>query len=113
MMTDNLIFGGPTLLPDLDSPTPVYTYVGNEPGDGGGGGLDGMINWDNVYYHASNAIQSNGYIFIDYNRDGHFDQAWYGDGNGGWFTSGGGDEWRRDNGPADELLAAAEKDNQA
>lgn len=72
-----------------------------------------MINWDNVYYHASNAIQSDGYIFIDYNRDGHFDQAWYGDGNGGWFTSGSGDDWRRDNGPADELLAAAAKDNQA
>jgi hypothetical protein len=79
-------------------------YLENMPGEGGGGGVNGLFNPGNYFNLASNAAQSNGYIFIDYNRDGSFDQAWYVDGNGSWWTTGNGETWRPDDGPVDELM---------
>ncbi|HEX9947912.1 MAG TPA: hypothetical protein VGA98_10265 [Allosphingosinicella sp.] len=111
-MTDNMVFGGASLLSDLDLTTQVGTYIEDRPGDEGGGGLNGMIDWNNIYHHSNSVIQSNGYIFIDYNRDGGFDQAWRGDGNNGWETSGNGSDWRRDDGPVAEMENAAKEDKQ-
>ena len=68
--------------PYLDFPSPVAGgFQGDAPIEGGGGGdggvdyLVGQNQWDLARDHR--AIQSNGYVLIDYDGDHHYDQAWY------------------------------------
>jgi hypothetical protein len=92
----------------LDFPSPVaggFTdedYLGG--GTSSGGGVDYLVNRNNFWQLAQNyrAIQTDGYVLIDYDGDEHYDQAWYSEG-GVWKTSTGGGRWSVDDGPMDEL----------
>lgn len=74
-----------------------------EEGGGGSGGVDYLIGNTQSRLAGDRAIQSNGYILIDYDGDKHYDQAWFGV-NGVWQTTTGGGTWVTDNGPMDELI---------
>lgn len=95
-------------IPYLDLPSPVAGgFQGDAPieGGGGGGGVDYLVG-ANRWELASDgrAIQSNGYVLIDYDGDHHYDQAWYADRGGVWRTSTGGGVWTVDGGPVDQLM---------
>jgi len=72
-------------------------------GGGGGSGPNGYFD-PNHYWNLTDSgsmVQSNGYVLADYNHDNTYDQAWYADSNGDWWTNTDG-EWRRDDGPMEE-----------
>ena len=70
---------------------------------GGSGGAHGYFNPNNYYKLASDrAVQSDGYVLIDYDGDKRYDQAWFSKG-GVWHTDTGGG-WTVDDGPMDELI---------
>ena len=94
--------------PYLDVELSVGNYYEDDSfgGEGGGGGYNFLIDSNNIYNHVSDGsmIQSNGYIFADYNRDKIYDQVWRGDASKGWETCvGGGLRWVKGDGPVEEM----------
>jgi hypothetical protein len=50
-------------------------------------------------------MESNGYVFGNYNGDDVFDRAWQADGNDNWTTSTDGQHWSPSSDPVGEILA--------
>lgn len=104
MMTDNLIFGEPTLLPAPDSPMAVGAYVGNELGDGGGGPTDGERTIEAIFLDYSSpptyqdlweSHHQNGAMFYDSDQNGYFDVLQRVDDSGVWNYNPETGDWNR------------------
>ncbi|WP_144034237.1 hypothetical protein [Sphingomonas sp. IBVSS2] len=90
---------------NYDNPDGAYPSGGGSPGSvaiaGGGPGVNGLIDSKHIkkLSPTGSVIQSNGYVLVDFNRDGIFDMAWQHISGKGWEMSADGKLWTPDRDP--------------
>lgn len=71
-------------------------------------GVNEVVNYGDMSALTSDGTfqQTTGYVIADYDHDGIFDQAWYADGSGHWWTSFDGQNWNSSNplGPVNDII---------